>query len=86
MNPLKHQDKCAIFIWFTATNIASIGVTSSYEMNTIGKGILGPLDLLYHVSMPLVNKSVNHSSVENIGICTLGRSCRILMHGVRSIE
>src|SRR5947209_17592426 len=86
MNPLKHQDKCAIFIWFASTYIASIRVTGSYEMNTIGKGILGALDLLDHVRMSLVNKGVNHSSVENIGICTLGRGRRILMHGVRSIE
>src|ERR1051326_2566591 len=86
MNPLQHEGKCAIFIWFAATYVASIRVTGSYEMNTIGKGILGALDLLDHVSISLVNKGVNHSSVENIGICTLGRSRRILMHSVGSIE
>src|SRR2546430_9459714 len=86
MNPLKHQDKCAIFIWFAAAYVASIRVTGSYEMNTIGEGILSTLDLLDHVSMPLVNKGVNYSSVENIGICILVPGRWILMHVVRSVE
>src|SRR5438067_10832586 len=86
MNPLKHQDKCAIFIWFAAAYVASIRVTGSYEMNTVGEGILSTLDLLDHVGMPLVNKGINYSSVENIGICILLPGRRILMHVVRSIE
>src|SRR3989440_43687 len=86
MNPLKHEDKCAIFIWFAAAYIASIRVTGRYEMITIGEGILSSLDLLDHVSMPLVNKGVNYSSVENIGICILVPGRWILMHVVRSVE
>src|SRR5437588_7103778 len=86
MNPLKHQDKCAIFIWFAASYVASIRITGSYEMNTIGEGILGALDLLDQVGMSLVNKGVNYCSVENIGICILLPGRWILMHVVRSIE
>src|SRR6266487_4870111 len=86
MNPLKHQDKCAIFIWFAAAYVASIRVRGSYEVNAIGEGILSTLDLLDHVSMPLVNKGVNHSTVENTGICILVSGRRILMHVVRSVE